>query len=117
MVLDAYKRRAPQYWYPIIMLVPLGGVAYLMLVKLKDVDIRDIGKVFQGPPRVPELRRRYRNTPSVAHLVALAQGLYDAGEYRESVIRFEEVLVKDKANHEALHGVGFPLSSSTTSTG
>jgi hypothetical protein len=106
MVVDAHKRHAPHFWYPVIMFVPLGGVAYLLMVKLKDFKLGDVGKMFKGPTSVPVLRRRYTNSPSTANLIAWAQGLYDEGEFRESAVRFEEVLARDEDNNEALHGLG-----------
>ena len=106
MLWDCHKRHAPDFWYTVIIFVPLGGVAYLLLVKLKDVNLRNLQDVFKGPTSIHVLRRRYEASPSVANLIAWAQGLYDAGEYREAALRFETALKKDENDSAALHGLG-----------
>src|SRR5262245_14099075 len=107
MVVDAARRGAAGYWYPVIFL-PGGPIAYFFLVKIHDYQFRGIRQFFQRvfAPKVTleKLRFSAEETPSFVNKLALAQGLYDAALYPEAVGQFEAALRIDEDDKDALHG-------------
>jgi hypothetical protein len=110
MMVDAYRRRAETYWLYIIPLVPGGSLAYFVMVKLRDRELRALQRrlfaSFEKPPAVATLRRRYAESPSVANRLALAQGLTDCRHYTEAKQHFDALLEKQATDPDALFGAG-----------
>ncbi len=110
MLADAYRRRAETYWLWIIAIVPGGALAYFIFVRSRAPDLSGLRQrltaSMKRPPSVAALRRRAQETPSIAHRLALAQGLTDAGEYREARAGFEGVLAERAHDNDALYGRG-----------
>ena len=110
MLYDAYKRRAENYWLWIIVGVPGGSLLYLVLVRLKDRDAKILTQrvlgVLEKPRDVEDLRSAYEDSPSFAHRMALAQGLFDAGEVKQSREHFNELLHQRKDDADGLFGFG-----------
>lgn len=109
LVADSIKRREACYWPWIIFFVPLGGVVYFFLVKIDDYNLARIGDIFRKPPSVEDLRYHFQQTPSLANRIALAQGLYDWGNYHEADEHFTEALRQEPQDLEALYGLGLTL--------
>jgi hypothetical protein len=107
MIVDAMQRGAARYWYPVIFL-PGGPFVYFFMVKIHDHQFRGLRQIFAGwsKPKVTleYLRHAVAETPSLANKLALAQGLFDAALYEEALHGFEQVLVSDGENKDALYG-------------
>ena len=110
MLVDAYQRRAETYWLWIILGVPGGAVLYLVMVRLRDRDARVVGqkilRFLARPTPLAELELRYRESPSVANRLILAQGLGDAGSYEQAEQHFAAVLETRPKEADALFGLG-----------
>ena len=104
MLYDAIKRGAAQHWW-IIVLVPFGEVAYFAAVVWPDIRRKGAWRsLFERPPSLKELREAFEETPSHHNRVRLAQGLFDAGEFREAGMLFEQILDEEPLNRDALYG-------------
>ncbi len=103
MLVDAKKRRLPDYWYYIIFLVPFGGVYYFFKYKINDYKF---GQLFKRPPSLAQIEYNYKTTPSLENRITLAQALYDARREGEAARHFKEILERHPENEEALHGLG-----------
>jgi hypothetical protein len=110
MLIDALRRRAETYWLWIIVGVPGGSLLYFFVVRLRARDARMLqGRIVQSlrkPPSIRVLEERYAESPSVAHRIALAQGLADAERWAEAKVHFSGVLEKRPAESDALFGLG-----------
>lgn len=110
MLVDAYRRRAETYWLYIILGVPGGSLAYLILVRLQDRDARAVGhkilRFLERPTPLAELEERFRESPSVANRLILAQGLGDAGRFADAEQHFAAVLTTLPTEVDALFGLG-----------
>jgi len=110
MFFDALWRRAPSHWLWIIWLVPFGGVAYLIMVRFRQPGMRQVGEQMlesiRRPPSVDVLRHEYQESPSHTNRVRLAQGLFDAQQYGEARVLFEEVVKNRPDERDALYGLG-----------
>lgn len=110
MFIDAVRRDADTRWLWAVIFMPLGDVAYFVMVKMREPGMRQVAQRmlegFKRPPSVEELAARHRTTPSINHRVALAQGLFDAGRFEDSKAHFEELLARDASHKEALYGLG-----------
>lgn len=109
--IDALWRRAPSHWYWIILFVPFGGLAYLLLFRLRQPGrMRQVGEQMlesiKRPPPVDVLRREYADSPSHTNRVRLAQGLFDAGQLGESRTLFELVVAVRGDDRDGLYGLG-----------
>lgn len=107
MLVDAVQRGAARYWYPIIFL-PFGQLAYFFSVKIHDPEFSPLLRLFHGLTKseltLDELRLRASETPSFVNKLALAQGLFDAGDHRAAASQFETVLRDDEESKDALFG-------------
>ena len=110
MLVDAYRRRAETYWLWIIMGIPGGALLYLVMVRLRDHDAQLVGRqilrFLAKPTPLSELELNYRESPSVANRLILAQGLGDAGRYAEAEQHFAAVLATRPNEVDALFGLG-----------
>lgn len=110
MFIDAIRRKAETHWFWIIMVVPLGDVAYFFAVKIRDPSMRRMAERmlegFKRPPPIEELEERFRVTPSMQNRVMLAQGLFDEGRFAESLAHFEQILEREADSKEGLYGLG-----------
>jgi hypothetical protein len=110
MLVDAYRRRAETFWLYIIAVVPGASLAYFFMVKLRDRDMQVLQRrllaSFEKPPPPNVLRRRYKESPSVANRLALAQGLTDSGHFVEAKQHFEALLDTRSDEPDALFGRG-----------
>lgn len=109
MLVDAAQRRAPYFWYFIIMM-PFGELAYFFAVKIHDPQFRSIRKKL-STRRIPlsQLRYNAKNSPSLNNKLLLAQSLHDHGQHQEAVEHFTAVLTHDGADKRALFGLGNSL--------
>lgn len=105
MLVDAVRRRAPEYWW-LIVLVPFGEVAYFLAVKLPDMQFhRGLRRqLFGKRVSLQQLRTNYAETPSHQNRVALAQKLHDTGQHAEAADLFEKVLRNDENDKDSLYG-------------
>ncbi|MBN4050265.1 tetratricopeptide repeat protein [Desulfobulbus sp. AH-315-M07] len=110
MFIDAVRRRADTKWFYLIVFVPFGGVAYFVLVKMRDHDMKMLGQQmlegFKRPPSVEELRRSFALVASLENRIALAQGLFDARCFEEALKYFKQVLEAEPNNSSGLYGEG-----------
>jgi len=110
MLVDAYQRRAETYWLWIIMGMPGGALLYLVMVRLRDRDARLVGqnilRFLASPTPLSELELNYRESPSIANRLILAQGLGDAERYAEAEQHFSAVLDARPNEVDALFGLG-----------
>jgi hypothetical protein len=105
MLVDAIRRRAPEYWW-LIILVPFGEWAYFFAIKLPDtrfaVNLKR--QLYTKRVSLPSLRLAFAETPSHKNRVQLAQSLHDHGEYAEAAEHFEQVLRGNEDDKESLQG-------------
>jgi len=111
MIVDAIRRRAEFWWFLIIIFVPLGAFVYFFMVKFQDYSTGGLRRAFSGAPSgsLSELQYRAEETPSVANKLAFADALAGAERYGEASDVYREVLRKDEANKQALHGLARSL--------
>lgn len=106
MLVDAYRRGAEQYWYFIIIFVPLlGPLAYFFAVKLSDfspLSWRD-WTLWQRRASLQELRYRAEQTPTLANNLALAERLVERKEYDDAAPYLEQVLTREPDLATALY--------------
>jgi len=105
MIVDAIRRRAEFYWFLVILLVPLGSVAYFFLVKAQDFEFARKQSAASEPVSLPKLRFRALETPSVQNKLVLADQLEGHDQYAEATDLYREVLRRDTTNKQALHGL------------
>jgi hypothetical protein len=106
MAVDAVKRRAPLYWLAAIVLLvpPLGGVAYFLVVKIWDYWPRTGTE--------PTTRWWRGSSPLGGGSVldptelATADALEVAGRYTDAIPLYEAVLARAPRHLRALHGLG-----------
>ncbi len=114
LVVDAIRRGAAYYWYPVIMM-PFGEWAYFFTIKIHDPEFdwaRELYKKLTTKKVTLEERRyRARQSPSFAHKIELAQALYDAQAYREAAEVFAEAIEMDANSREALYGLALTHSA------
>jgi len=112
MIVDAIRRRAEFWWLLIIIFFgPLGALVYFLMVKLRDYDVARLTRAWSGGPSgsLSELAYRAQETPSVSNKLALGDALAQAERYAEASDVYREVLRKDDANKQALHGMARSL--------
>ena len=112
MIVDAFRRRAEFWWFLIIILFgPLGALIYFLMVKLQDYDVGRLKRALSGGPAgsLSELAYRAQETPSVSNKLAFGDALAQAERYGEASDVYREILRKDEANKQALHGIARSL--------
>ncbi len=114
MIVDAIRRGAAYYWYPVI-IMPFGEFVYFFVVKIHDPVFSRLREWYRKltTPKVTLEERRYRaeQSPSFTHQVELAQALYDEGSYREAAENFAEALELHDDSREALYGLALAHSA------
>ena len=112
MLVDAIRRRAPYYWYLIILFLPFGAFLYFGLIKLPELT----GKRPAAPrvfatagPSLEDLAELARQTPSELNKLAFADKLSELQRFPEAVGRYRDVLRQNKDSKEALHGLARAL--------
>ncbi len=108
LVVDAIRRGAAYYWYPIIMM-PFGEWVYFFTIKIHDPELdwaRELyKKLTTRKVTLDERRYRVQQSPSFTHKIELAQALHDAGAHAEAAELFAEVLEMQADSREALYGL------------
>lgn len=108
MVVDAIRRGAAYYWYPVIMM-PFGEWVYFFKVKIHDPELewaRDLyTRLTTRKVTIEELRYQAEHSPSFASKTTLAKALYDRGVYREAADLFAEAIALDGDSRDALYGL------------
>ncbi len=114
LVVDAVRRGAAYYWYPIIMM-PFGEWVYFFTIKIHDPEFdgaRELcRKLTTKRVTLEERRHRARQSPSFTHKVELAQALHDTGTHGEAAEIFTEALEMDADSREALYGLALARSA------
>src|SRR5687768_15743248 len=111
MIVDAIRRRAEFWWFLIIIFVPFGWLVYFVMVKLQDYDTGWLKRALSGGPSgsLAELAYRAQETPSVTNKLAFGDALAQAERYAEASDVYRDILRKDDANKQALHGMARSL--------
>ncbi len=108
LVVDAIRRGAAYYWYPIIMM-PFGEWVYFFTIKVHDPEFdwaRELYKKLTTPKvTLEERRHRAQQSPSFAHKIELAQALHDKQAHGEAAELFAEALEMHADSREALYGL------------
>lgn len=107
MLVDAVQRRPIIYWY-VILFLPFGPLVYFLAFKIHDYDLEWLRRIVRSSPPAPsiaELRESYRQSPSVANRLRLANALHDAREYVESAEIFAAILESRADEPDALYGL------------
>lgn len=107
MLVHAVRSRAEYYWF-LIIFMPFGEWAYFFAVRIREPDmswLRDVLS-YRRPPQLRDLRYRFRESPSLANKLALAQGLHDGGHYDEAAGLFGELVAAAPDDSEASYGLG-----------
>jgi hypothetical protein len=108
MAVDAIRRKAQLYWLVAIVLIqPLGSVAYFFFVKIRDYWPRPAPLEGEQPGRSSF---RFWRPASGAVVdpaeLATADALEVAGHYADAIPLYEAVLARAPHNLQALHGLG-----------
>lgn len=114
LVVDAIRRGAAYYWYPIIMM-PFGEWVYFFTIKIHDPEFnwaRELyTKLTTKRVTLDERRHRVEQSPSFANKVELAQALHDMGSYGEAAEIFADALKMPVESREALYGLALAQSA------
>ncbi len=114
LVVDAIRRGAAYYWYPIIMM-PFGEWVYFFTIKIHDPEFdwaRELyRKLTTKKVTLAERRHRAEQSPSFTHKIELAQALHDAGAHGEATEIFAQALEMDADSREALYGLALARSA------
>jgi hypothetical protein len=102
MAVDAGRKRQPYYWFLIIFFIPFGALVYFFVHKLGDLKLHKLGAMLRSPPSVEELKFRYRDSPSIANRMALAEGLAHTGRHVEAIVELDGILASHADDHDAL---------------
>ncbi len=116
MLVDAYRRGADQFWYWVILFVPVVGAwAYFFTNKLGDfAGLRDLSFLQRmSRPKLEELRYRAEQTPTLTNRLALAERLVELRDYEEAAPHLEAVLGQEPDLSQAL----FLLATCRAETG
>lgn len=108
MMVDAIRRRAPYYWYLIILFVPFGALIYFGFIKLPELMGRNRAPspAFRGSgPSLEDVAELARQTPSELNKLAFADKLAETERFPEAVGRYRDVLRQNRDSKEALHGL------------
>ncbi|MEP7048785.1 MAG: tetratricopeptide repeat protein [Pseudomonadota bacterium] len=109
MLVDAILRRAPFYWYLILLLLgPLGAFLYFVTVKLPDMNGRRTAAPSTSSVRSPsldDLGEQARQVPSEQNKLIYADALAGAQRFSEAAGRYRDVLRLSSDSKEALHGL------------
>ncbi len=89
-IYDARQRRAPSYWYLIILLAPAGPLIYLVVVRWLGLTLAP-GSAAQGPSALTGL--------------AQADALERAEKYLPAERLYREILAETPESQPALHGL------------
>jgi hypothetical protein len=107
MLVDAYRRRAEQFWYFVILFLPmLGAWAYFFAVKSADFKRFSINSSFflvPSRPSLAELRYRSDQVPTLANHLALAERLIEKQDYAEAVPPLEAGLKREPGHRPVLY--------------
>jgi hypothetical protein len=108
MLVDAYQRRAEQFWLWIILIFqPIGAWAYFVAVKLPTLRItRRVGSmkpVWQPKLSLEELRYRVERAPTVVNRLALAERLMEKKLHAEAIPHLETILQMEETYCQAMH--------------
>lgn len=112
MLVDAVRRRAPFYWYLVILFVPFGSFIYFAMIKLPELNGRRPALAAAVPvlgPSLQDLEQRALETPSELNKLAFADALAAEQRHPEAVERYRDVLRAAKDSKEALHGLARSL--------
>ncbi len=108
LVVDAIRRGAAYYWYPIIMM-PFGEWVYFFMIKIHDPEFdwaRELYKKLTTPKvTLEERRHRAQQSPSFTHKIELAQALHDKQAHGEAAELFAEAFEMHLDSREALYGL------------
>jgi hypothetical protein len=99
MLIDAHRRQADNYWFWIILFVPLVGAwGYFFAVMAADYRHFNVQGLFQPRASLEELRYRAEQTPTLANHLAYAERLIDKGEYAVALPHLDTAL-KMESDH------------------
>lgn len=103
MLVDAWKRRVPLYWYFIIVVMPFGAVFYFAFVKLRDYR-NNVGRPSWSPT---SSTRQPAPAPAPVEGPAdldRADALEAQDQYLEAEPMYRAALELDPTSKRALHG-------------
>ena len=91
--------------------MPFGAFVYFFMVKFQDYEPGGLRRALSGAPSgsLSELAYRAQETPSVVNKLAFADALAGAERYTEASDVYRDVLRRDDANKQALHGLARSL--------
>jgi hypothetical protein len=105
MLVDAARRRAPAYWYFVILFLPLGAIFYFFLVKMRDFRTEgDAKSVDSSPLGIPSSARS--SAISSAPNLDRADRLEEGERYLDAEPMYRQALALDADSKQALHGLG-----------
>lgn len=106
MVYDAYRRKAPYYWYLIIFFVPFGAFIYFLVVKNVSRENGATGHLPKQGDSLAEARARFDALSSVENRLVVARILQSRSKFSEAIAEFEQVLKTHPEDKDALFGIG-----------
>jgi hypothetical protein len=114
MLIDAYKRKVPYYWFLIIFFVPFGAFIYFVVMKLphlKEESGATNPKNVIKPPvfkeSIRQLRDNFEKIKTRENQQKLADALAAKGLFGEAMAEYSSILQTHKEDMDALFGSGY----------
>lgn len=106
MLIDAIRRRMDYYWFMVI-LMPLGPWIYFFAVKIHDYDLSALKRLLtlESPASVKDLRATVNETPSLVNKIELADALREEKQHAEAEALYLDILERDDEEVDALYGL------------
>jgi hypothetical protein len=111
MLVDAIRRRAPFYWFLVLVFVPFGSLIYFVLVKLKHLDFGKLAGAVatDSAGDLEKLEQAAAESPSVVNKLAYATALSARELHAQAIPIYREVLARNSEDKQALHGLARSL--------
>jgi len=110
IVTHAIRTKAPVYWIPLIIFMPLGDFLYFLMIILPTIDMPVFRSVFRSRSRSADARGRYEEIPSLENHLALAHTYYEECRFEQAEREFRAIYERYPENPDVLRGMGLSLA-------
>jgi len=117
IIAHAVRTKAPVYWIPLVILMPMGDFLYFLMIISPTIDLPVFRKIFRSRSRSAEALGRYEEVPSLENHLVLAQSYYEECSFEKAEKEFRTIYERYPDNPEALRGMGLSLACMGNYTG